>query len=137
MTKRSTRILPALLLAVALPMAVQAADAGADGAASKQVATAVAHAGMAMGATDLATADAHLHHVVNCLVGPAGKGFDAKAEDPCKGMGQGAIPDSKGDIAEVDRLNAAVGQAEHGLKATTLDAAHAAAKQVMETLQAK
>lgn len=137
MTKCSTHVLPALLLALALPMAAQAADADADGAAAKQVATAVAHAGMAMGATDLTTAHAHLHHVVNCLVGPAGKGFDAKAEDPCKGMGQGAIVDSRGDIAEVDRLNAAVGQAEHGLKENTLDAVHADAKQVMETLQAK
>jgi hypothetical protein len=140
MTKYSTHVLPALLLALALPLAIQAADAGAggaDGAAAKQVATAVAHAGMAMGAADLATAHAHLHHVVNCLVGTSGKGFDAKAEDPCKGMGQGAIPDSKGDIAEVDRLHAAVGQAEQGLKASTLDAVHADAKQVMETLQAK
>lgn len=137
MTKCSTHVLPALLLALALPMAAQAADADADGAAAKQVATAVAHAGMAMGATDLTTAHTHLHHVVNCLVGMSGKGFDAKVEDPCKGMGQGAIADSKGDVAEVDRLNAAVGQAEQGLKTTTLDAAHADAKQVMDTLQAK
>ena len=135
MTKGSMHALPALLLALVLPMAAQAADAG--GAASKQVATAAAHAGMALGAADLATAHAHLHHVVNCLVGTSGKGFDAKAEDPCKGMGNGAIPDARGDVATVDRLNAALAQAEHGLKATTLDAAHADAKQVMETLQAK
>ncbi|MBD8880190.1 MULTISPECIES: hypothetical protein [Rhodanobacter] len=135
MTKCFKHALPVLLLALALPIAVQAADA--NGAESKQVATATAHAGMAMGAADLATAHAHLHHVVNCLVGTSGKGFDAKAEDPCKGMGNGAIPDAKGDVAAVDRLNAALGQAEHGLKAGTLDAAHADAKQVMETLQAK
>jgi len=135
MIKYSTRVFPVLWLALAMPMAAQAADAG--GPAAKQVATAVAHAGMAMGATDLATAHAHLHHVVNCLVGPSGKGFDAKAEDPCKGMGDGAIADSKGDMTAVDRLHVAVGQAERGLKAGTLDAAHADAKQVMETLQAK
>lgn len=135
MTMRSTHVLPALLLVLALPLAAQATDM--NGAAAKQVATATAHAGMAMGAADLATARAHLHHVVNCLVGPSGKGFDAKAEDPCKGMGNGAIVDSKGDVAAVDRLNAALGQAEHGLKATTLDATHADARQVMETLQSK
>ncbi|MEW9623521.1 hypothetical protein [Rhodanobacter geophilus] len=135
MTKRFTRGLPALLLALALPVAAQAADA--NGAASKQIATAGAHAGMALGATDLATAHMHLHHVVNCLVGPAGKGFDAKAEDPCKGMGQGAIVDAKGDAAVEARLHVALGHAEQGLKAGTLDATHADAKKAMESLQAK
>jgi hypothetical protein len=75
--------------------------------------------------------------VVNCLVGPAGKGFDAKAQDPCKGMGHGAIVDAKGDAAVEGRLHTALGQAEQGLKASTLDAAHADAKQAMDTLQAK
>lgn len=135
MSKRFTYGLPALLLAFALPAAVQAADAA--GAASKQVATASAHAGMALGAADLATAHTHLHHVVNCLVGPAGKGFDAKAGDPCQGMGQGAIADAKGDATAEKRLRTALGQAEQGLKADTLDAAHADAKKAMETLQMK
>jgi len=135
MTKHFVRGLPALMLALALPIAVQAADA--NGAASKQIATAGAHAGMALGAADLATTHAHLHHVVNCLVGPSGKGFDAKAADPCKGMGQGAIVDAKGDTAVEARLHAALGDAQQGLKATTLDAAHADAKKAMESLQAK
>jgi hypothetical protein len=135
MTKHFTYGLPALLLALALPVAAQ--TAGANGAASKQIATAGAHAGMAMGAADLATTHAHLHHVVNCLVGPSGKGFDAKAEDPCKGMGQGAIVDAKGDAAVEARLHTALGHAEQGLEATTLDAAHADAKKAMESLQAK
>lgn len=135
MTMCSTHVLPALLLAFVLPMAVQAVDT--NNAAAKQVATAVAHAGMALGATDLATAHAHLHHVVNCLVGPSGNGFDAQAEDPCKGMGQGAIVDAKGDAAVEARLHTALGQAEHGLKAGTLEAAHAEAKKAMESLQTK
>ena len=135
MTKRFTCGLPALLLVLALPVAAQTADA--NGAASKQIATAGAHAGMALGAADLMTTHMHLHHVVNCLVGPSGKGFDAKAEDPCKGMGQGAIVDAKGDAATEARLQAALGHAEQGLKAGTLDAAHADAKKAMESLQAK
>lgn len=135
MTKHRMRGLPVLLLAFALPLAASAADA--NGAAAKQIATAGAHAGMALGATDLTTAHAHLHHVVNCLVGPSGKGFDAKAANPCKGMGQGAIVDAKGDAAVEAHLHAALDQAEHGLKTTTLDAAHADAKKAMETLQAK
>ena len=135
MTKKFTQWLPMLLLAIALPVVAQAADS--DSAVSKQMGTASAHAGMALGAADLKLAHTHLHHVINCLVGPNGKGFDAQEEDPCKGMGQGAIVDAKGDAANESRLHAALTQAEHGVKATTLDAAHADAQQVLSTLQAK
>ncbi|MGH8158060.1 MAG: hypothetical protein ACREPQ_08060 [Rhodanobacter sp.] len=135
MAKNFTRYLPALLLALALPMVAQAADS--DSAASKQVATASAHAGMALGAADLKMAHTHLHHVINCLVGASGKGFDAQAGNPCQGMGQGAIVDAKGDTATESRLHAALTQAEHGVKATTLDGAHADAQQAMTALQAK
>ena len=133
MAKNLTRCLPALLLALAIPMVAQAADSSAD--VSKQVSTAAAHAGMAMGAADLQMTHTHLHHVVNCLVGPSGKGFDAKAGNPCKGQGNGAIPDAKGDAATETKLHTAVTQAEAGLKAEALDAAHADAKKAMGTLQ--
>jgi len=135
MAKKFIWWLPTLLLAVALPMVAQAADA--DNAVSKQVGTASAHAGMALGATDLKTAHMHLHHVINCLVGPSGKGFDAQEEDPCKGQGQGAIVDAKGDAASESKLHAALTEAEHGVKTTTLDGAHAGAQQILTTLQAK
>lgn len=135
MGKNLARFVPALLLACALPLAAQASDANA--AASKQVATAAAHAGMALGASELDMVHAHLHHVVNCLVGPSGKAFDAKAADPCKGMGEGAIVDAKGDAPMVARLHSALSEAEQGLKATTLESAHADAKKVMSTLQAR
>jgi hypothetical protein len=133
MAKNFTRWLPALLLAMAVPAGALAADTGA--AVSKQVATASAHAGMALGAADLKMAQTHLHHVVNCLAGPSGAGFDAQAGNPCKGMGQGAIVDAKGDAATEARLHTALTAATNGLKATTLDGAHADAHQVMTTLQ--
>jgi hypothetical protein len=133
MAKKLTCYLPVLLLACALPLTAQAADANA--AASGQVATASAHAGMALGAADVATAHMHLHHVVNCLVGPSGKAFDAKAGNPCKDMGQGAIADAKGDAATEARLHKALTEAEKGLKASTLADAHADAKMSMGTLQ--
>jgi hypothetical protein len=135
MAKKLIRCLPALLLAIAVPMAAQAADSGS--AVPKQVGTASAHAGMALGAADLKMAQTHLHHVINCLVGPAGEGFDAKAGNPCKGQGQGALVDAKGDTATETRLHAALAQAEQGVKATTLDGAHAGAQQAMTTLQGK
>ena len=133
MTKKFIRWLPMLLLAAALPMLAQETDT----AVSKQIGTASAHAGMALGATDLKTAHTHLHHVINCLVGPSGKGFDAQEADPCKGQGQGAIVDAKGDAASESKLHTALTQAEHGLKSTTLDGAHADAQQVLTTLQAE
>jgi len=135
MTKNFTRCWPMVLLAIAMPVGALAADSG--GAASKQAATAGAHAGMALGASDLKMAQTHLHHVINCLVGPSGKGFDAKAGNPCKGMGDGAIVDAKGDAATESRLHAALTQAEHGVKAATLDDAHADAQQVLTSLQEK
>lgn len=133
MTKNFTRCLPPLLLAIALPVG---ALAGSDGAVSKQSTTASAHAGMALGAADLKMVHTHLHHVINCLVGPSGKGFDAAAGNPCKGMGEGAIVDAKGDAATESKLHAALTQAEHGVKAATLDGAHADAQQVLTSLQA-
>jgi hypothetical protein len=132
MTKNVTRWLPALLLAAVVSAGALAADTGA--AVSKQVATASAHAGMALGAADLKMTQTHLHHVINCLVGPSGEGFDAQAGNPCKGMGQGAIVDAHGDAAVEARLHTALTQATAGLKATTLDDARAAAQHAMTTL---
>ena len=133
MASQLSRCIPAVLIALALPLAVQAAALG--GAAKTQADTAAAHAGMALGASDLKTAHAHLHHVVNCLVGPAGKGFDAQAGNPCKGMGAGAIADAKGDAMAEKQLHSALQEARQGLATTALAAAHADAQQAMKTLQ--
>lgn len=135
MTKNFARCLPALALALALPVAAHATDTHT--AAANQAATASAHAGMALGAANLTMAQTHLHHVVNCLVGPAGTDFDAKAGNPCKDQGQGAIVDAKGDAATEAKLTAALTDARRGLQATTLESVHADAQQAMTTLQAK
>lgn len=135
MTRNFARCLPALVLALALPVIAQAADTTA--AIAQQTGTASAHAGMALGAADLKMAKVHLQHVVNCLVGPAGAGFDVKAGNPCKDEGHGAIVDAKGDAAAEARLKSALAHAEQGLHATTLEHAHADAQQAMTTLQAK
>lgn len=59
-----------------------------------ELSTAQTHAGMAATQTDIAMAQKHLQHAVNCLVGPSGAGFDAAAGNPCGKAGNGAIPDS-------------------------------------------
>ena len=129
-----SRCLSAFLLACALPLAASAADM--DATVSRQVDTAAAHAGMALGATDLTMAHRHLHHVVNCLVGPTGESFDAKAGNPCDGMGHGALVDSQADSATETRLHKALKEAEQGLKTTTLESAHEGAKKALANLQA-
>ncbi|TAN07952.1 MAG: hypothetical protein EPN36_00955 [Rhodanobacteraceae bacterium] len=107
----------------------------AQGGATNEVSTAHAHALMAQSATSLTTAHAHLHHVVNCLVGPKGAGFDAKAEDPCKGQGNGAIPDSASNEALHSKLQTALGEAQAGLKSDSLASVHQDASKVAATLQ--
>ncbi|HUN25717.1 MAG TPA: hypothetical protein VMU67_05360 [Steroidobacteraceae bacterium] len=62
--------------------------------ASQEVATAATHAEFSAKADTLKMAHEHLHHTLNCLVGPDGKGFDSKAANPCMDMGAGAIPDT-------------------------------------------
>jgi len=99
-------------VAVASLILLAAAPAGAaDGAA--EISTAAAHAGMAAAAGDIKMVHAHLHHVINCLVGPGGADYDMTQADPCKGQGMGAIPDAAADKRMA--LEAAVGTAKQGL----------------------
>ncbi len=92
--------------------------------AQDEVATAHAHALMAGSADTVEIGHAHLHHVINCLVGPKGEGFDAAAGTPCKGQGNGAIPDSKGNLALRGKLQNALAAAKAGLKAADLASIH-------------
>ncbi len=133
MRSRFVRFLPLLVLAVP----VTAWAAAPNAAVSQQASTASAHAGMALGAKDLKMTQMHLHHVINCLVGPSGKAFDAAAGNPCKGMGDGAVGDAQGDAAAETKLRAALADAERGVQATSLDAAHADAQKALTTLQQK
>ncbi len=72
---------------VIAPLPVLAADA------SGEIVTAATHAELAAQAGDLAGTQMHLHHALNCLVGPNGNGFDPKNMNPCANAGSGAIPD--------------------------------------------
>lgn len=133
MRKNLVYFMPALLLACAMPLAAQAANGNAT--TPKQVATATAHAGMALGASDVNMVHTHLHHVINCLVGPSGGDFDSSAGNPCKDMGHGAIVDAEGHAALESTLHLAVREAKEGLQATKLDRARADAQKVLSTLQ--
>jgi hypothetical protein len=118
----------AAAFAAGTPVLALAGDAG------KEAETAAVHANLASNSSSLADAQTHLHHVVNCLVGPAGEGFDAKAGNPCKAQGDGAIADSA-DAATKKKLGAALAKAKAGLAATDLTAAKQAASDAQALLK--
>lgn len=123
-----------LLVGSLSALALGTAMAAADG--PKEVSTALAHAEMAVAGKDLKTVDMHLHHVVNCLVGAKGKGFDASAGDPCKDMGDGALNDSATDKMLHEKLEGALHEADRGLKDTSYDSAKKTASEVVTRLEA-
>ncbi|HLY05168.1 MAG TPA: hypothetical protein VKR31_05420 [Rhizomicrobium sp.] len=87
------------------------------GDASGEITNAAMHAGLAAQASDIAGVHTHLHHTVNCLVGPGGAGFDAKELNPCANTGGGAIPDTA-DAATKQKLQDALAKANSGIAAT-------------------
>jgi|ERR1700733_7713460 hypothetical protein len=93
---------------------------GADSAS--EITNAAMHAGLAAQASDIATVHAHLHHTVNCLVGPGGAGFDSKELNPCANTGGGAIPDSSNPQTK-QQLQGALAKANSGLAASDLTTA--------------
>lgn len=121
-----------ILFAAGLALAPVAAYANA----ASETVTAQTHADLAAHAADLAGVHMHLHHVVNCLVGPAGTGFDAKELNPCANAGNGAIPDTT-DAGQKKMLNEAVSKAETGIAATQLAAAQKAATETAAMLKGK
>lgn len=125
-------LLSSMALLGAVTLTATALAAGAD--ASKEAATAVTHAQLAAASQSVAVADMHLHHVINCLVGPHGRGFDAKAGNPCKGMGNGAVRDSSGEKGLHSKTLRALTAARHGVASKDLSAAHAAANEVARIL---
>ena len=67
------------------------------------------HAGLAANAGAIEMVHTHLHHVLNCLVGPGGNGFDAGPGNPC-GQAGGAIPQTAdaGQKAKLETVAASV-----------------------------
>ena len=97
--------------------------------------TAQTHAGLAAKAGDVNMVHMHLHHALNCLVGPGGTGFDAAQANPCGNAGKGIIPDSM-DAAQKTKLQAAVADAQRGIAATDLATAQAAANETAAAIGA-
>jgi len=132
MHRRALARLAMLVAICALPVA----QARADADPVKERATAALHAGLAAAAKDMKTTQMHLHHVVNCLVGPNGKGFDANEANPCKDQGTGVIPDTK-DAGQKKILRQALAKANAGLKTKSMDTAQKNATQAQALLTPK
>lgn len=124
------------IIAVAVLILLAAPRSFATGNANKEIATATAHAQMAAVAPNTATAVMHFHHVINCLVGPKGKGFDARAGDPCKGMGNGALNDLGHVSAVHAKLERALVLSERALHAGNIKAARHDAARLAQVLKA-
>jgi hypothetical protein len=85
--------------------------------AKSEIATAAQHAGLAAAASDLVQTHMHLHHALNCLVGPQDGDFDKTNMNPCAQQGRGAFPDeSDADIKT--KLQSAMSAAEDGIAAS-------------------
>jgi hypothetical protein len=104
-----------------------AADLGSE------INNAQTHAGLAAAAANLDGVRMHMHHALNCLVGPGGEGFDAKQMNPCAQSGNGAIPDEM-DAAKKAKLTSAKTELMQGIAATDLKMAKAAATSAQTTI---
>ena len=95
----TTKIVAIVSAALTFPMA-----AYAD--AKSEIATAAQHAGLAAAAANLAQTHMHLHHAMNCLVGPRDADFDKTNMNPCAQQGNGAFPDETNPDIKVKLQNA-------------------------------
>ena len=117
-----------IIIVAALPASALAADP------AQEAATGAVHAGLAAQAATIEQVHMHLHHTVNCLVGPNGQGFDAKEANPCQKLGNGAIPDTT-DSATKAKLTTALASAQAGLKSEDLSAAKKSATEAQAALK--
>ena len=103
-----------------------------------QLATAVQHASFSMDADEHDMAVRHLGHVLNCIAGEGGEGFDGSWGHPCGGQGDGILEDigehpRHDDLAAV--LRSAHALALEGVGAETLGSVQAAAAGVRALLE--
>lgn len=131
---RNTRRTSILMIAAAGTAMFFAAPAFAA-QLDKEIAAAAQHAGFAASAGDIGGVHTHLHHTINCLVGPEGEGFAEKELNPCKPLGNGAIPDAEDDGTRA-ALEEALASANAGLAEEDLGAAQGHAAETQEKLKA-
>ena len=133
--RKATLVLMSLCSMVVMAAALGADAPSASPDAKTEIVTALAHAQMSLASKDIAEARHHLHHVINCLVGAKGKGYDVNEENPCKGMGNGAMNDVDSTSAQYKKLDDALSEAKEGLDKSSLKNTQNEADEVVEDLQ--
>lgn len=127
-------------LALAVPPASTAATAPVAQAshAVAEIEAARVHAKAATAVDTLVGVHLHLHHVINCLVGPHGDEFDAvaeaRSEHACRDLGNGALNDSADNLALQRTLARALHAAEEGVRVGNLQVARASAAGCLRAL---
>jgi hypothetical protein len=116
----------ALFLAIAGSSLIIAGAAVAAVSLPAEISNARTHANNAANAPTLDAVHTHMHHALNCLVGPKGEGFDAGQMNPCTNAGNGAIVDET-DATKKAKLEEAKASLMKGLTQTDLKTAQASA----------
>ncbi|MCE9649839.1 MAG: hypothetical protein K8R18_09480 [Parvibaculum sp.] len=120
------------LITLAFAASLLASPAFAAPQLDKEIAAAAQHAGLAAQGGDIAEVHTHLHHTINCLVGPKGEGFAPKEMNPCSALGNGAIPDAA--EGQKKSLKAALVVANKGVAETDFEKAKAGATETQSML---
>lgn len=119
----------AVLLALLWAMPAAAADLRAE------IMNAAEHAEYSSESATIDTARFHLHHALNCLVGPAGDGFDATQFYPCRNIGNGIVPDTADPVLRA-RFEGAAAAIRKALAERDLAKAQAGAADAARTIVA-
>lgn len=107
----------------------------AGGSLQDEFKTAVTHAGFAAKYDTLKEVTVHLHHVLNCLVGPKdSKMFDSAAGNPCQGQGNGILPDIQSNKDKYTEAWWAAHLADEAITMKNLDQAKSAGHIIMLVL---
>ena len=79
----------------------------------------------------------HLQHVLNCLVGPGGEGYNAAPPnmDPCAGSGKGALNDATSP-AQKAKITAAIAMVKAAFEINEAPAMEAAATDLADAIGA-
>jgi hypothetical protein len=91
------------------------------------------------GAIGISTAKTHLHHVLNCLVGPGGEGYDVTPPlmDPCAAdkSNKGALNDATSP-AQKQKVQAAIALVKADMEITDNEKMQAAATDLADAIGA-
>lgn len=119
----------ALLIAAVGLVATVVSAQGIEAGVAAQWKTSVQHSKFSQDYNSVKESTTHLQHVINCLEGPTGPGFEGGAGNPCQGQGAGLMVDSKKAgskyASAVPWMEAADKLAQNGLKAKNADVAKA------------